>query len=54
VDARDEAADPFQGLRVAELGRAPAAARVHGEAEAFVVAGMLRRDHGHLRGKQIF
>src|SRR5262249_53679999 len=33
VDAAEEAADPFQRLVVLQLGRAPAAARIHAEAE---------------------
>src|SRR6267378_7571345 len=44
MNASDEASDPFEGLAVLELRAAPAAARVHGEAEPGVLAGKGRRD----------
>src|SRR5438552_237174 len=44
MNASDEASDPFERLAVLELRAAPAAARVHGEAEPGMLAGKGRRD----------
>src|SRR3989442_15214820 len=44
MNASDEASDPFERLAVFQLGAAPAAARVHGEAEPGMLAGKRRRD----------
>src|SRR5439155_21078689 len=48
VNAADEAADPFQDFLVVELGRAPAAARIDGEAKSLVMPRLERRDDGDL------
>jgi len=48
VDAADKAADPFERLVVAELGRAPAAARIEGDAEIGEAQRVRRRDHRDL------
>src|SRR2546430_9075604 len=44
MNASDEASDPFERLAVFQLGAAPAAARVHGEAEPGMLASKGRRD----------
>jgi len=53
VNAPDEAADPFERLAIFELRRAPAAARIHREAESAECAqrppiGRERSDHRNL------
>src|SRR5258706_4845947 len=51
MDARDEAADPFERLVVAELRRAPAAARIDRQPENMLFPGLYaggRRDHRDL------
>src|SRR6267143_2963340 len=54
MNASDEASDPFEGLAVLELRAAPAAARVHGEAEPGVLAGKGRRDDRNFMLRQFF
>src|SRR5229473_1749071 len=54
VDPADEPSNPFEGLAVLELGAAPAAARVHGEAEPGVLAGKGRRDDRNFMRGQFF
>jgi len=56
VDAADEAADPFQGFRVLELGRTAAATRINRHAESGVrprFRAADRRDHGNLALRQL-
>ncbi len=48
MDAADEAADPFQRLRVVELGHAAAAPRIHRDAKSLVLERVRWGDHGDL------
>src|SRR5260221_6566430 len=51
MDARDDAADPFECLGVVELRRAPAAARIDRQPENMLFPGLYaggRRDHRDL------
>src|SRR5437660_982894 len=48
VDAADEAPDPREHARVLELRRAPAAARIEGDAKFLPPVGMRRGDHRDL------
>ncbi len=55
VDAREEAADPFQRVEILQVGRAAAAPGAHGKREARVRVQRAafhdeRRDRGHLGG----
>src|SRR3989449_11211772 len=54
MNASDEASDPFERLAVFQLGAAPAAARIHGEAEPGMLAGKGRRDDRNFMLRQFF